>query len=97
MVALFERVIAEAAATGRVRGDFAVTGVLLQATMFNAFATTISRSPAGTGDDAAEQLWDLVLNGISASAPARSAGVNPTRRGGTPDRPSSRSAPAPTR
>ncbi len=65
MVALFERTLAEAAATGAVRDDVAITGVLLQAIMFNAFATTISRSKVRTTDDAAEQLWDLIFHGIA--------------------------------
>ena len=65
LVTLFERALADAAATGAVRDDVAVTGVLLQTIMFNAFATTISRSQA-RADDAAEQLWELILNGISS-------------------------------
>ena len=65
LVALFDEVIADAAAAGRVRRDRAVTALLLQAIMFNSFAKTIS----GTGgraadDDLAEELWDLILNGI---------------------------------
>jgi hypothetical protein len=47
-----------------VRGDVDVTGVLLQAIMFNAFAATISGMRGRAADDA-EQLWDLVLHGIS--------------------------------
>jgi len=64
LVALFDRVLADAAAVGAVRGDVDVTGVLLQAIMFNAFAATISGTRRRTADDA-EQLWDLVLHGIS--------------------------------
>ena len=64
LVTLFDRALDDAVATGAVRDDVTVTGVLLQAIMFNAFATTISRSHPHAGDDAAEQLWDLVVNGI---------------------------------
>ena len=64
LVTLFDRALDDAVATGAVRDDVTVTGVLLQAIMFNAFATTISRSHPRAGDDAAEQLWDLVVNGI---------------------------------
>ena len=64
LVTLFDRALDDAVATAAVRDDVTVTGVLLQAIMFNAFATTISRSHPRAGDDAAEQLWDLVVNGI---------------------------------
>ena len=64
LVTLFDRALDDAVATAAVRDDVTVTGVLLQAIMFNAFATTISRSHTRAGDDAAEQLWDLVVNGI---------------------------------
>jgi AcrR family transcriptional regulator len=40
-----------------------ITGVVLQATMFNAFATTISAATPGTDD---EVLWDLLVRGIAA-------------------------------
>jgi AcrR family transcriptional regulator len=40
-----------------------ITGVVLQATMFNAFAAVISASTPGTGD---EVLLDLLLHGITA-------------------------------
>jgi hypothetical protein len=66
IVALFDSVLADAAATGAVRADAAITGILLQTIMFNAFAATISRSPVRSDDNAADQLWDLILNGISA-------------------------------
>jgi AcrR family transcriptional regulator len=65
LVALFERVLADAAAAGAVRSDIDVTGVLLQAIMFNAFAMTIGGAHGRTADDA-EQLWDLMLNGIGS-------------------------------
>jgi AcrR family transcriptional regulator len=40
-----------------------IIGVVLQAIMFNAFASTISASPPGVGD---EVLWDLLVHGIIA-------------------------------
>jgi AcrR family transcriptional regulator len=41
-----------------------ITGIVLQATMFNAFAAAISASPPGAGD---EVLWDVLLRGITAA------------------------------
>jgi AcrR family transcriptional regulator len=60
---LFERVLADAAVAGAVRNDIDVTGVLLQAISFNAFAMTIGGVHGRTADDA-EQLWDLMFHGI---------------------------------
>jgi hypothetical protein len=38
---------------------------MLQAIMFNAFATTIGGVPVQSGDvDPAEELWDLLVHGI---------------------------------
>lgn len=65
LVSLFHDVLAGAVEAGAVRGDIDVAGVLLQAIMFNAFAVTISGSHGRTADDA-EQLWDLMLHGITA-------------------------------
>jgi AcrR family transcriptional regulator len=70
LVALFQELLDEAVAAGAIRagmGDQRIAGVVLQAVMFNAFATTIS-GPAGRDAkaDAAEDLWDLVLHGIAA-------------------------------
>lgn len=74
LVELFDEVLDAAAAAGEVRPDLpqaGVTGLLLQAIMFNAFAATISGSPGrvDTGE-AAESLWDLFLHGLGARAPA---------------------------
>ncbi|HWA64854.1 MAG TPA: TetR/AcrR family transcriptional regulator [Mycobacteriales bacterium] len=42
-----------------------IAGVMLQATMFNAFAATIGGVPVqADGSDPAEDLWDLLLHGI---------------------------------
>jgi AcrR family transcriptional regulator len=65
LVAVFREVLADAAAAGAVRVDVDVSGVLLQAIMFNTFAMTISGTHGRTADDA-EELWGLMLNGIAA-------------------------------
>jgi AcrR family transcriptional regulator len=65
LVALLKRLLEEAAATGALRPGLdlqRITGVVLQATMFSAFAATISASSAGHGD---EVLWDLLVHGIT--------------------------------
>jgi AcrR family transcriptional regulator len=65
LVALFGRLLEEAEVAGALRPGLdrpRITGVVLQATMFNAFAATISASPVGTGD---EVLWDLLVHGIT--------------------------------
>jgi AcrR family transcriptional regulator len=58
-----------AAASGAIRRGLdhsRVAGVVLQAIMFNAFATTISGVPVQPKDgDPAEQLWDLFLRGLA--------------------------------
>jgi AcrR family transcriptional regulator len=67
LVSLFEELLVEAAAAGVVRADVhpgRVTGVILQAVMFNVFATTISGSSGRGGDSASEELWSLILHGI---------------------------------
>ena len=67
-MALFEEVLDDAAAAGVIRPDMPhsrLAGVVLQAIMFNAFATTIARSSTrDAGGDAPEELWDLLLHGI---------------------------------
>jgi AcrR family transcriptional regulator len=69
VVSLLEEVLDQAAAAGVIRPGVhnqRIAGVLLQAIMFNAFADTISGSPVGPADDAADELWDLILHGIGA-------------------------------
>ena len=46
--------------------------MLLQAIMFNAFASTISGTSVREGS--ADDLWDLVLHGIAARWPGRASG-----------------------
>ena len=65
VVELLGRLLDEADAAGALRPGLdrrRISGVVLQATMFNSFATVISASPPGAGD---EVLWDLLVNGIT--------------------------------
>lgn len=67
LVTQLEQLLSDAAATGALRSGLdhrRIAGVLLQAIMFNAFATTISGIPVGDGGD--EALWELALHGIVA-------------------------------
>jgi len=70
LVSLFEEVLDDAVAAGAVRADLRrrrVAVVVLEAIMSNAFSTTIGGAAAeDEGRDPAEELWDLVLNGIGA-------------------------------
>ena len=71
LVALFGRLLDEADDAGAIRPGLdraRVTGVVLQATMFNAFAATISAMPPGADD---EVLWDLLVRGIAADEPTK--------------------------
>jgi AcrR family transcriptional regulator len=66
VVLLLDQLLDEADAAGALRPGLdrrRITGVVLQATMFNSFASVISASPAGPGDEA---LFDLLLHGIAA-------------------------------
>jgi AcrR family transcriptional regulator len=70
LITLFEKLLDDAAAAGYVRPGLRhsrIAGVVLQAVMFNAFATTISGSLAKADrNDPAEELWDLLLHGITS-------------------------------
>jgi AcrR family transcriptional regulator len=73
VVSLLEEVLDQAAVAGAIRpgvDNQRTAGVLLQAIMFNAFAATISGSPVGPADDAADELWGLILHGIGADPAA---------------------------
>lgn len=66
LVTLLERLLDDAAEQGAVRPGLdhqRVAGVLLQAIMFNVFASTISGSPVRDGGD--DALWDLALHGLA--------------------------------
>ena len=70
LVALFTELLDEAAAAKVVRPGLEhtrVAGIVLQAIMFNAFATTISGGAhRQSGNEAAEELWRVIFQGISA-------------------------------
>ncbi len=69
LVSLLEELLDEAAAAGDIRPGLShgqISGVVLQAIMFNTFASTISGSPARRDEGAAELLWELLLDGIRA-------------------------------
>lgn len=66
LVELLSRLLDDADRAGVLRPGLdrqRITGVVLQATMFNAFAAVISASPSGAGD---EVLWDVLVHGITA-------------------------------
>ena len=71
LVTMFSELLEQAAAAGALRSDLPlrrVTGVVLEAIMFNAFSSTISGVSSKDSDgDAAEELWDLFWPGIGAA------------------------------
>ena len=72
MVSLYVELLDDAAAAGSLRAGLdhgRIAGVVLQAIMFNYFSSTISGSSTGHSDaDPAEQLWDVLVRGIGATA-----------------------------
>ncbi len=70
LVALFEQVLDEATAAGAVRAARGpIVGVVLEAIMFNSFSQTIGGMSARTQrDGTAEDLWDLIINGIGSGS-----------------------------
>jgi len=73
VVSQLEELLGAAAAANVIRHDLRharIAGVVLQAIMFNAFATTISGSLSGSDGDGAEGLWELLLLGIGTGAAA---------------------------
>lgn len=68
LVSLFEEVLQEAAAAGAVRSGLRhgpIVGIVLEAIMFNTFSSTIGGLSLRTEEgDSAEDLWNLILNGI---------------------------------
>jgi AcrR family transcriptional regulator len=71
LVTLFRGVLDDAAAAGAIRPGLDhphLAGIVLQAIMFNAFATTISGVPSRQSvATAAEELWDLIFRGIGSA------------------------------
>lgn len=74
LVSLFGDLLDAAAADGTIRPGLRtspIAGVVLEAIMFNAFSATIGGTTARTESvDPAEELWDLVVNGIGVSKPS---------------------------
>jgi hypothetical protein len=69
LVELLESLLDDAVKAGEVRkglNNRRIVGVLLQAIMFNTFASTINGSSTrGDPGESAEELWGLVLEGIA--------------------------------
>ncbi len=67
--AQLRQLLDDAADAGAIRSGLdhrQITGVVLQAVMFNAFADTISSTPVHSDVDAsATALWDLLLHGLA--------------------------------
>ena len=69
LVALLEQVLDDAAAAGRIRPGLdhrRIVGVVLQAISFHAFSATISGSSMRADDEAADELWGVLVHGIAA-------------------------------
>jgi AcrR family transcriptional regulator len=70
LVSLLTELLDDAADAGAIRPGLEhtrIAGVVLQAIMFNAFATTISGAIGRqSGQAAAEALWDVVFHGIGS-------------------------------
>lgn len=68
LVALFGEVLEGAEEAGMIRPGLRrgpIAGIVLEAIMFNAFAATIGGSSGRTDPgDPAEELWELIVNGI---------------------------------
>ena len=67
LVKAYEGLLDEAVAAGAIREGLdhqRITGVVLQAVMFNTFADTISASSIRDAEPAAEGLWELLLDGL---------------------------------
>lgn len=67
VIGQLEEILADAAAAGVIRSDLdhrQIAGILLQAIMFNAFASTISGTSLRDSDP--NPLWEIALNGLAA-------------------------------
>lgn len=70
LVTMFGELLDDAIAAGSVRPELParrITGVVLQAVMFNVFSSTISGTSAHADDAAAEELWSFIIDGIGAA------------------------------
>jgi hypothetical protein len=74
LVSLFGEVLDAAAAAGEIRSGLrrnAISGMVLEAIMFNTFSATISgTSIRSEAVDPADELWDLIIHGVGAGDPA---------------------------
>ena len=74
LVSLFGEVLDEATAAGGIRPGLrrnAISGMVLEVIMFNAFSATISGTSIRVESvDPAEELWELILHGVGAGDPA---------------------------
>jgi AcrR family transcriptional regulator len=74
LVSLFGEVLDDAAEAGEIRPGLrrsAISGIVLEAIMFNAFSATISGTSIRTeAADPADELWDLILHGVGADGTA---------------------------
>jgi AcrR family transcriptional regulator len=74
LVSLFGEVLDDAADAGEIRPGLrrnAISGIVLEAIMFNAFSATISgTSIRSEAADPADELWDLILHGMGVDDPA---------------------------
>jgi AcrR family transcriptional regulator len=72
VVALFERVLADAAASGSIRAELSegpIVGIVLESIMFSAFSSTIGGLTVRPHDvDEAEFLWTFILHGIGTGS-----------------------------
>jgi len=69
LVTIYAGLLDDAASAGAIRTGLdhrRITGVVLQAVMFNTFADTISASPVGAPESSAEGLWSLLIDGLAA-------------------------------
>jgi AcrR family transcriptional regulator len=70
LIVLLDQLLDEAVATGQIRDGLAhsrAAGVVLQAIMFHSFSAIISGAPvASPHADPAEELWELLLHGMSS-------------------------------
>lgn len=84
MYTLLKQLLDDAAAEGSLRSglDHArIAGTVLQAIMFNSFASTVSGTPVSGDDSDAEALWDLIAHGlVPAAAPAARRTTRPRSR-----------------
>jgi hypothetical protein len=69
LVLLLREILEDAATAGAIRSDLdaeQVAGVILQAIMFNAFATTITGTRTDDFADRGDLLWALLFGGLAA-------------------------------